>query len=102
MALPAKLVALIGSGAVAASAAAYFAPFEVLREDGNSSGISVASLSATADGNGQLQLTNASGQTMVEAGVTIHGVGAVRTGPHGFNSNINFLGLPGSYIAGKK
>lgn len=68
----------------------------------NPSGISVASLSATAAGNGQLQLTNASGQTMVEAGVTVDGIGVVRAGPHGFNANINFLGLPGSYIAGKR
>ena len=68
----------------------------------NPNGISLASLSATAAGNGQLQLTNASGQTMVEAGVTVDGIGVVRAGPHGFNAGIGFLGLPGSYIAGKK
>ncbi len=68
----------------------------------NPSGISVASLSATAAGNGQLQLTNAAGQTMVEAGVTVDGIGVVRAGPHGFNAGIGFLGLPGSYIAGKR
>jgi hypothetical protein len=68
----------------------------------NANRIGVAALSATAAGNGQLQLTNASGQTMVEAGVTVDGIGVVRAGPHGFNPGIGFLGLPGSYIAGKK
>lgn len=71
-------------------------------EVSNANGIGVASLSASGAGNGQLQLTNASGQTMVEAGVTVDGIGVVRAGPHGFNPGIGFLGLPGSYIAGKK
>jgi hypothetical protein len=68
----------------------------------NAGGIGVASLSAGKAGDGRLQLTNSSGQTMVEAGVTVDGIGVVRAGPHGFNSGIGFLGLPGSYIAGKK
>jgi hypothetical protein len=71
-------------------------------EVSNANGIGVASLSASGAGSGQLQLTNAAGQTMVEAGVTVNGIGVVRAGPHGFNSGIGFLGLPGSYIAGKK
>lgn len=68
----------------------------------NASRIGVGSLSASGAGTGQLQLTNASGQTMVEAGVTVDGIGVVRAGPNGFNPGIGFLGLPGSYIAGKK
>jgi hypothetical protein len=71
-------------------------------EVANANGIGVASLSSGKGGSGQLQLTNASGQTMVEAGVTVDGIGVVRTGPHAFNAGIGFLGLPGSYIAGKK
>jgi hypothetical protein len=67
----------------------------------NAGGIAVASLWTGEGGDGRLHLRNSSGQVMVEAGVTVDGIGVVRTGPHSFNPGIGFLGLPGSYIAGK-
>jgi hypothetical protein len=67
----------------------------------NAAGVAVASLWTGEGGDGRLHLRNASGQVMVEAGVTVGGIGVVRTGPHSFNPGIGFLGLPGSYIAGK-
>ncbi len=39
---------------------------------------------------------------MVEAGVVPQGFGVVRAGPDGFSPGVGLLGLPGSYIAGKK
>lgn len=69
----------------------------------NAEGIDVATLSGSGHaGSGLLQLTNGSGTLMVEAGVLDSGVGAVTTGPGMFQHGIMFLGLPGSYINGKK
>jgi len=69
----------------------------------NAAGIPVATMSGSGHGgSGLLQLTNGSGAVMVEAGVLDTGVGAVRAGPGAFQHGIMFLGLPGSYINGKK
>lgn len=69
----------------------------------NGQGMGVATMSgAGLNGAGLLQLTNASGTVMVEAGVSKDGIGVVRTGPAGFNSGVGFVGLPGSFIQGKK
>jgi hypothetical protein len=68
----------------------------------NGQGIGVATMSSAGPGGaGLLQLTNASGTVMVEAGVSRSGIGIVRAGPAAFNSGIGFLGLPGSYIEGR-
>ncbi len=66
--------------------------------DGNKA---VASLTAGEGGDGRFELTNAAGEPMVVAGVTEGNVGVVRAGPFMFNSGAMFVGLPGSYIAGK-
>jgi hypothetical protein len=69
----------------------------------NGQGKGVATMSgAGLNGAGLLQLTNASGTVMVEAGVSKDGIGVVRTGPAGFNSGVGFVGLPTSFIQGKK
>jgi hypothetical protein len=68
----------------------------------NAKGQGVATMSAAGHGGaGLLQLTNASGTVMVEAGVLPTGIGVVRAGPAGFNSGVGFVGLPGSLIQGK-
>jgi hypothetical protein len=68
----------------------------------NGKGIGVATLSAAGHGGaGLMQVTNASGTVMVEAGVLPTGIGVVRAGPAGFNSGVGFVGLPASFISGK-
>ncbi len=68
----------------------------------NGKGVGVATLSASGfGGSGLMQVTNAEGTVMVEAGVLKTGIGVVRAGPAGFNSGIGFLGLPGSLIQGR-
>jgi hypothetical protein len=68
----------------------------------NGQGVGVATMSAAGPGGaGILQLSNASGKVMVEAGVSQAGIGIVRAGPAGFNAGVGFLGLPGSYIEGR-
>ena len=63
----------------------------------------VASLSgAGIGGSGVLQLRNNADTVMVEAGVLDTGIGVVRAGPGAFQHGIMFLGLPASYIEGKK
>lgn len=69
----------------------------------NAAGQQVATLSGAGfQDSGLLQLTNASGTVMVEAGTVDTGVGFVRAGPGAFRSGLMFAGLPGSYIVGKK
>jgi hypothetical protein len=69
----------------------------------NGQGKGVATLSgAGLNGAGLLQLTNAAGTVMVEAGVSKDGIGVVRAGPAGFNSGVGFVGLPASFIQGRK
>lgn len=56
-------------------------------------------------GGGLLALWGPSGPSsmpMVAAGSTDKGVGLVQVGPNGFKAGIGVLGLPGSYLAGKK
>lgn len=60
----------------------------------------IASLVRTTNG-GKLELSNTGGQLMVEAGTTDSGVGVVRTGPMSRVPG-GLMGVPGSYISGKK
>ena len=63
----------------------------------------VASLSGAGLGeSGVLQLRNNGEVVMVEAGVLQTGIGVVRAGPGAFQHGIGFLGLPASWIEGKK
>lgn len=52
-------------------------------------------------GAGLMQLTNAAGATMVEAGVNPDGAGVVRTGPNMRHSGVGILGLVPSFVIGK-
>ena len=66
-------------------------------------GKTVAALSATGpNGSGLLQLRNNADVVMVEAGMLPSGIGAVRAGPGAFQHGLGFVGLPASYIEGKK
>ena len=63
----------------------------------------VASLSgAGVNGTGVLQLRNNADVVMVEAGVLPSGIGAVRAGPGAFQHGLHWIGLPASFIEGKK
>ena len=63
----------------------------------------VASFSGAGLGeSGVLQLRNNAEVVMVEAGVLQTGIGAVRAGPGAFQHGLGFLGLPASWIEGKK
>lgn len=53
-------------------------------------------------GSGLLQLRNNADVVMVEAGTLDTGIGVVRAGPGAFQHGLGFLGLPASYIEGKK
>ena len=69
----------------------------------NAAGKQVATLSGSGYGNsGLLRLSNDAGTDMVQAGVTDTGVGAVIAGPAAFQQGLMFIGLPGSYIAGRQ
>ncbi|HMF11125.1 MAG TPA: hypothetical protein VKE94_02435 [Gemmataceae bacterium] len=62
----------------------------------------VAQLTEGSSSGGLFQIYDADGKTqMVEAGIS-DGVGIVRAGPNGFKPGVGLLGLPGSYIMGKK
>ena len=67
----------------------------------NTKGTEVAFLSTGASGSGLLQLTDGSGEPMVNAGYTTEGRGVVQTGPGMFHSGVGILGLVPSYILGK-
>jgi hypothetical protein len=67
----------------------------------NTAGVEVATASA-AGGGGQLQLTNAAGNSMVEAGLTEANVGAVRTLPGKCHFGIGILGLVPNCIVGRR
>jgi hypothetical protein len=58
----------------------------------NSSGTAVVNLDVGAGDQGKLRLGNADGSAVVEAGLSVDGVGVVNAYP---------LGLPGSFIKGK-
>jgi hypothetical protein len=72
----------------------------------NGSGVGVALLTEGPSAGGNLTIYGSAGSKagapMVEAGVTAEGIGVVRAGPEGFKPGLGLLGLPGSYIAGKK
>lgn len=61
----------------------------------------VASLTEGLSGGGLLAINSAGGERMVAAGVHKEGFGVVQTGPASFTTAAG-LGLPGSYIAGKR
>jgi hypothetical protein len=67
----------------------------------NAQGKDVAFLATGQGGAGLLQLTDSSGNLMVEAGVTKEGRGVVRTGPGMWNSGVGIVGLAPSFIIGK-
>jgi hypothetical protein len=73
---------------------------EVLGKDGWRSVL--AQLTEGANSEGRLQLFSKSGELMVEAGGTAEGIGVVRAGPEAFKPGYGVLGLPGSYLAGKR
>jgi len=70
----------------------------------DAAGKSVAVLSGRGSGgSGLLQLMSASDVVMVEAGVLDTGIGVVRAGPGAFQHGFGpMIGLPASYIEGKK
>jgi hypothetical protein len=67
----------------------------------NRSSFTVAALTEGLTGGGLLNIYSSSGERMVAAGVHKDGFGVVQTGPGGFSSSA-LLGLPGSFIAGKR
>jgi hypothetical protein len=67
----------------------------------NGAGQTVASVRTTSTNSGKLQLANASGESVVEAGMTPNGVGAVIAYPKG-NPGAGLLGLPGTYLVGRR
>jgi hypothetical protein len=67
----------------------------------NDNNVQVGSLQVGASGGGKLQLGDAAGDAMVEAGTTAGGVGLVRTFPLGSPGG-GLLGLPGTFIIGIK
>jgi hypothetical protein len=69
-------------------------------EVANGAGAIVGSMSA-GGGGGQLQLTDAAGNSMVEAGLTEANVGVVRTLPGTCHFGIGILGLVPNCIVGK-
>lgn len=63
----------------------------------------IASLSGAGQaGSGVFQLRNNADIVMVEAGVLPSGIGAVRAGPGAFQHGLHWIGLPASWIEGKK
>jgi hypothetical protein len=67
------------------------------------SGKNAASLTAGGfGGSGLLTLRNNAGETMVEAGTLNTGIGVVRAGPGAFQHGLHWIGLPASFIEGKK
>jgi hypothetical protein len=69
----------------------------------DAAGKEVASLSAAGfGGSGLLQLRNNADTVMVDAGVLDTGIGVVRAGPGAFQHGLMFLGLPASWIEGRK
>jgi hypothetical protein len=67
----------------------------------NKASFTVAALTEGLTGGGLLNIYSSSGERMVAAGVHKDGFGVVQTGPGGFSSSA-LLGLPGSFIAGKR
>jgi hypothetical protein len=69
----------------------------------NGGTLPVATLSGKgAAHSGLLQLTNQTGDPMVNVEIFPSGIGAVRAGPSTFQHGLMFLPLPGSYIQGRQ
>ena len=69
----------------------------------DAAGKDAASLTAGGfGGSGLLTLRNNAGETMVEAGTLNTGIGVVRAGPGAFQHGLHWIGLPASFIEGKK
>lgn len=67
----------------------------------NNAGAMVGAMSAAAGG-GQLQLTNAAGASMVEAGLTEANVGVVRTLPGNCHFGVGIVGVIPNCIVGRR
>lgn len=67
----------------------------------NDQGNAIASLSKGANG-GVLELTSLGGEPMVQGGVTGAQIGVVRAGPASTPGGIMGVGVPGSFIMGKR
>lgn len=67
----------------------------------NDQGNAIASLSKGANG-GVLELTSLGGEPMVQGGVTGAQIGVVRAGPASTPGGIMGMGVPGSFIMGKR
>jgi hypothetical protein len=68
----------------------------------NNGNTSVAELTEGESRGGRLAIFNTGGENMVVAGVAEGGFGVVRAGPESFKPGYGTLGLPGSFIMGKK
>jgi hypothetical protein len=68
----------------------------------NNSQQSVAELTEGESKGGRLAIFSSSGENMVVAGAAAEGFGVVRAGPEAFKPGVGILGLPGSFIVGKK
>jgi hypothetical protein len=68
----------------------------------NTARIPVATLGQGGNGGGHFQIVGPDNLVMVEAGVAKDGYGIVRAGPAAFAPGYGVLGLPGSYVMGKK
>ena len=67
----------------------------------NGTGTAVLSARTTSTNAGKLQIAGPSGESVVEAGMTKDGVGAVIAYPVG-NPGAGLLGLPGTYLIGRR
>jgi hypothetical protein len=67
----------------------------------NGSGQTVASVRTTSLNSGKLQLANPAGISVVEAGMTPNGVGAVIAYPKG-NPGAGLIGMPGTFLVGRR
>ena len=94
------VVGVSKDGTTAAAALTIGRDGEASLEIKNTKGVGVISLHPGTSGGGVLQLGDAAGNTMVEAGVA-GGVGQVRAYPTG-NPGAGLLGMPGTFISGRK
>jgi hypothetical protein len=67
----------------------------------NSSGVEVASVRTTSLNSGKIQLTNSSGISVVEAGMSTDGVGVVKVYPLG-SPGAGLVGMPGTFLLGRR
>jgi hypothetical protein len=67
----------------------------------NSAGTEVASVRTTSLNSGKIQLSNAGGESVVEAGMNKNGVGVVIAYPVG-NPGAGLVGMPGTFLLGRR